>query len=664
MSEKSPVKILNAEVARKIAAGEVIDRPNSIIRELMDNSVDAGAQNVTVEICGGGIEKIRVIDDGCGMTKQDLQNSAHPHATSKISTETDLLNLRTLGFRGEALSSVAAVSRLSIISGGWKMRASVLEDHIIEPAPAVKGTIVQAEGLFENFPARRQFLKRPATEALMCKNVFIEKTLARPKIGFRFVQDGEIKIDLPPNQTLKERFVAANGYSQQAELFFEISNSSSGSYFSQNRQKQNSSQENPQENQNQNQNDCEWSFNVIIGEPAVSRQNKKEIFIYANGRKIQEYSLVQAVEYGCTGFFPNGTYPVAGVFAQVRPDLIDFNIHPAKKEARFYDIADLHHGLSGAIKEFFKKYTFANFSENKPADEIRAPEFSDFIRPNASFEIKENSPPYIKTNSQGETQNRYSSIRYKTSEFSSDKLSDFRAKQFGLKNSQSENGTQNRNFTKTEIFDMARQALNAQNQTNAPNENETEENLNAANAPQIKFVGCCLGTFLLAEKNNCLYIIDQHAAHERILFDKIMNSQNENSTQNLLIPYKIHTETKTQDVQLEKLKNRLGQIGFTLEKISDGRWEVSSIPERWTGSEYDLRQYLLVKQVEPEEIIRSIAAMTACKAAVKDGYVLDDVTAEKLVKQAFLLNDPHCPHGRPVYTVISREKLFELVKRT
>ncbi len=647
MSLKNPVKKLDAEVARKIAAGEVIDRPNAIVRELMDNSIDSGAKTITVEISGGGIEKIRIVDDGCGMTKEDLQNCARPHATSKISSEIDLLNLTTLGFRGEALSSIAAVSRLSITSGGWKMRASITEDHILEPQANITGTIVQSEGLFENFPARRQFLKRPATEALMCKNTFIEKTLAHPEIAFRFIQDGEIKIDLPQNQSLKERFVMANGLLQYEELFFEISKKSSFS----------------SEN-------CEWSFNVIIGEPAVSRPSKKDIEIFANGRKIQEYSLVQAVEYGCQGFFPNGTYPVAGVFIQIRPDLIDFNIHPAKKEARFYDISDLHHGLSSTIKDFFKKYTYANFSEDKSPDEIRSQDFFDIYSDNIE--------------NQTGTKNTYASIHYKTSETNNAQLSDFRSKYLGIKSQNSQNQSQNSYLSRTKLYDIAQQALDAQNsQSDELNQNlekkeydsndfqnqfssgETfEQNQQIKMEEEIKFIGTCLGTFLLAEKNNCLYIIDQHAAHERILFDRLMNNQNENANQQLLIPYKIRTESKTQDLQLEKLQSKLSLIGFEIQKIEDGYWEVTSIPERWTGSEFDLKQALFVKHVEPEEIIRSIAAMTACKAAVKDGYILDSITAEKLVKQAFTLEDPHCPHGRPIYTVISREKLFELVKRT
>lgn len=647
MSEKNPVKSLNPEVARKIAAGEVIDRPNAIIRELMDNSIDSGATSITVEIAGGGIDKIRILDNGCGMTKEDLQNCARPHATSKISTEVDLMNLSTLGFRGEALASIAAVARLSIISGGWKMRASITEDHILEAVAPTQGTIVQSEGLFENFPARRQFLKRNATEGLMCKNTFIEKAMARPDIAFRFIQDGQTKIDLPANQSIKDRFIIANSYSEAPELFYQLSNSSGG--------------ETP-----------DWSFDLVIGEPAVSRSNKKEINIYTNGRKIQEYSLVQAVEYGGQGFFPNGTYPVAAVFIKVRPDLVDFNIHPAKKEARFYDISALHHGLSSTIKAFFQQYTYANFQEDKPTDEIRNQEF-DFnsLHPlnsnnsaNSSNSISSNtkslslnlsipsfnSMPVIEDKVSNYTKESIGTksspiyerhISYKTSETKNQNLSDFRSKYLGIKTSNAQ-----------ELSDRAslvQAALDAQNDQ-AP--------------AKVKYIGSCLGTFLLAEKNNCLYIIDQHAVHERILFDQLMNNQSQASRQALLIPYKIHTESKSQDNQLEKLKEQLGKIGFETKKVSDGEWEVTSIPDRWTGTEYDFRTLIFVKHVEPQEIIRSIAAMTACKAAVKDGYILDDQAATKLVEAAFTLEDPHCPHGRPIYTVISREKLFELVKRT
>lgn len=676
MSLENPVRTLNVEVARKIAAGEVIDRPNAIVRELMDNAIDSGATKIIVEISGGGIEKIRIIDNGCGMTKEDLQNCARPHATSKISTEVDLMNLTTLGFRGEALASIAAVARLSIISGGFKMRASVTEEHIIEEVPQTEGTIVQSEGLFENFPARRQFLKRAGTEALMCKNTFIEKALARPDIAFKFIQDGETKLDLPENQSLKDRFCMACSYKEPSELFYQLENSSI---------------------------DGDWSFSVVIGEPAVSRTNKKEIFIYTNGRRIQEYALVQAVEYGGQGFFPNGTYPVAAVFINIRPDLIDFNIHPAKREARFYDISSVHHGLSSTLKAFFMQYTRENFESNLQADEINqnflfelnknkiendsqqnqnndsisdAKTFSN----NANYDFNSLSNVSNQTENQIEenSENYKKHISYKTPVESSHTFSDFRSQYLGIKNTTSgANQSEAKSFEKRFDFNLMENVSKTTNlQTFSQNDfsrtvqvkMESSENqnnqINKNSDSNIKFLGSCLGTFLLAQKDDCLFVIDQHAAHERILFDRIISSQGDAPRQQLLIPYKIKTESKSQDNQLLKLKERLCNIGFEINQVSEGNWEISTTPDRWTGTEYDLKTLLFVKQVEPEQIIRAIAAMTACKAAVKDGYVLDDITAEKLVKQAFTLEDPHCPHGRPIYTVFSREKLFELVKRT
>lgn len=651
MSLENPVRALNAEVARKIAAGEVIDRPNAIIRELMDNAIDSGAQDITVEICGGGIDRIRIVDNGCGMTKEDLQNCARPHATSKISTEEDLLKLSTLGFRGEALASIAAVSRLTIISGSWQMKASITEDHILSPCTEREGTIVQVEGVFENFPARRQFLKRPATEALMCKNTFIEKALANPAIAFKFIQDGETKLNLPKNQNIKERFVSATSAELQSDLFYTIVRTESS--------------QNP-----------EWKINIVIGEPAVSRTNKKDIQIFVNKRKIQEYSLVQAVEYGGQGFFPNGTYPVCAVFAEVRSDLVDFNIHPAKKEARFSDIASLHHAISSSIKEFLLRYTQQNFAEGKTTDEVRSEEVYEagekaFSAGNSfgskafttanEFSARENFSPRETSSSR---ENAFSAatrdtedspyrkhITYKTSSASMN-VGDYRAKYFSSQN---------------DIHNLAEQALGLQIENQEPKEAEITKSSfqqKMTSPTQIRFIGFCLGTFLLAEKNNSLYIIDQHAVHERILFDNLMDNQHESKTQELLIPYKIETESKKQDEQLEELKPRLDKIGFKTRFVKDGLWEITAVPERWTGTEFELKSLILEKQVEVEQIIRKIAAMTACKAAIKDGYMIDETTAEELVKTAFTLEDPHSPHGRPIYTVFSREKLFELVKRT
>lgn len=677
MSKENPVKTLNPEVARKIAAGEVIDRPNAIIRELMDNAIDSGADSITVEINEGGIEKTRIVDNGCGMTKEDFISCARPHATSKISSETDLLNLTTLGFRGEALSSIAAVCRLSIISGGYKMRASITEDHIIEPATPLEGTIVQAEGLFENFPARRQFLKRPASETLMCKNTFVEKSLPNTGISFRFIQDGEIRLDLPKGQTLPERFVKAMELREDTRLFNLIENSSG--------------EKNP-----------DWSFKIVIGEPGVYRNNKKNIYIFVNGRRIQEYSLAQAIEYGSQGYFPNGTFPVAAAFITVNPSLVDFNIHPAKKEARFKDISSLHHGISTAVKKFFSDYT--NRTMKAQAEKIKK------IPETFLFEPEKLAAKALE---QSESENRAGIETAGRTPYESE------ASHFGVRsrffggtsstrsmmtretplNSWTGYASKNASYEKNSLFEEPEQKFNAGNENKAPEILEKKEKMqeiigfmdkaisaysgNTKKTPEISadeiqneekpftetqqkddfhFIGSALGTFLIAEKNNTLYIIDKHAAHERMLFDQIM--KNPESAQTLLIPYVIETASKKDDEYLESIKNELKKVGFTCENKGNGRWEFTTLHERWNGTEEELYHALLDIKANPKDLIYTVAASTACRAAVKDGTILEDSAAEKIARGALRLDDPHCPHGRPCYTTITRENLFHLVRRT
>lgn len=610
MSERRRVKILNANVARKIAAGEVIDRPNAIVRELMDNSIDSGAKKISVEIQSGGIEKIRVVDNGCGMTKDDLETCARPHATSKIQEEDDLLKLETLGFRGEALASMAAVSRLEIISGGFKMRASVTEDHIIEAYAQTLGTIVQTQGLFENFPARRQFLKRPASEATMCRTTFEEKVLPRPDIEFVFTSDGEEKLHLNAGQSLKERFVSTMGIFESQDLFSEIFHTENGLGF---------------------------SFKLIIGEPSVNRSSRKDIFIYVNGRKVQEYALVQAIVYGTQGYFPNGTFPVACLFVDMDPSLVDFNIHPAKKEVRFKDINPLHHAISSKVKDFFRKYTISTMVQNASStdkDQEQKTQTSFFSEP--KFVAEDSIPGTQKFNFR---QNYFSTpqISYSHSQRSS-------VPSYGSR--------------------FARMASEPQTDEKTENFSKDSENLpeTSVHNDSFHYVGCALGTFIIAEKDDTLYIIDQHAAHERMLYNKFMAECSQ--TQTLLVPYIVETESKADDNYLEAIQDMLCKSGFSCRNIGNGKWEFTTVPARWKGNEEDLKKDVLDRRVNPKDMINSAAASAACRTAVMDGTVLDDETASRIARGALELEDPHCPHGRPVFTTITRKQLFNLVRRT
>ena len=650
-ANRRPVRQLSVDVARKIAAGEVIDRPAAIVRELLDNAVDSGADDISVEIAGGGIEKIRVADNGSGMTRDDLAACARPHATSKISDAEDLLNLTTLGFRGEALASIAAVSRLSIMSGTNKMRASITEDHIIEAIPPVqngRGTIVQSEGLFENFPARRQFLKRAASETMLCRELFVEKALPRTDIAFRLTIDGAIRYDLPRDVSLADRFTAALEVKESPALFSEIKGAGD-----------------------------EWRFRLVIGEPSVWRNDRKQLFIYVNGRRVQEYSLLQAIEYGCQGFFPNGTHPVAALFVEMNPALVDFNIHPAKKEVRFKDSSALHHGVSSTVRAFFRAYgikasrDFENEVGTDGADTTDALrlDFGTLAQPQEHISADERRFPQItKTKSYAEVQEAFERRQSAGRMVAEPTQTDIRARFFDYDRAPA---TEKSFGTFTHSAHLAEQALAALAETESDGQTDSESTAQTtantfaparADSDGITYIGNTLGTFILVEKDDTLYFIDQHAAHERLLFDQLMASGGEK--QELLVPYTITTDSPDDDDYLAALQGALEKAGFTARKQQEHRWEITTVPVRWNGTEQDLREALLEQRATPQDIIYKIAAMTACKAAVKDGFVLDKATSAQLAKDALALPDPHCPHGRPVWTTMTKEQLFARVRRT
>ncbi|MBP5436822.1 MAG: DNA mismatch repair endonuclease MutL [Treponema sp.] len=640
---EAKVRQLSADVARKIAAGEVIDRPNAIVRELLDNAVDSGATKISVEITGGGIEKIRVKDNGCGMSKEDLAACARPHATSKISSETDLLNLSTLGFRGEALASMAAVSRLEITSGTYRMSASVTEDHVITSVPPVTGTIVQTQALFENFPARRVFLKRSASEAALCRSTFEEKAIARPDIAFTFTSDGDEKLNLPAGQSLTQRFCQTLELFESEDLFYEIKNSSAAKDF---------------------------SFSLVIGEPSVSRSNRKNIYIYVNGRRINEYSLIQAIEYGAQGYFPNGTHPVASLFVTMNPALVDFNIHPAKREARFKDISQLHHEVSSATKNFFRQYTLKNIINQSQEEEDKGLELNygqaETMYGGASSVASPDEPTDLaKANAETNASSSDFIVNTKMPGFSKG----YGHGGYSQSYSQSMNHTSfgRGNFTGRSQYEKAlteemEASINGHfakpNYLPDPELSTSGENKGSSD---FHFVGMALGTFLIAEKNDVLYIIDQHAAHERILYNRIMEDAGQKQT--LLVPYIVQTDNAADDNYINALKEKLEQAGFTGKDCGNGKWEFSTVPIRWKGTEADLKKDLLDRRINPHDMINAAAASTACRTAVMDGDVLDSKTAAEIAEKALELPDPHCPHGRPVYTTITRKQLFALVKR-
>ena len=598
MREYKPVKLLSKETASKIAAGEVIERPASVVRELLDNSIDAGASQIIVEIEEGGISAIRVSDDGCGMTREDLELCTHTHSTSKIEEAEDLLHLRSLGFRGEALSSVQAVSSLEITSTREGPAAWKLSLGKISPARLNKGTTVEVKNLFENFPARKKFLKRPQYEAAQCRQTFVEKAIPHYNIEMRYIADGINKLILPPHSSLEERCLTAMSLKEPEELFYEINQEGDG-----------------------------FSFKAVLGSPAVVRSDKRNIYIFVNGRRINEYGLVQAVCYASEGYFPNGGFPTAFVFLNIDPERVDFNIHPAKREAKFEDYKEIHHSLSSTISSFYKQKTVSDLlKESYQPEYTRGFDFEKTEYEAADLNQSYN-PAGTKNYLQNSTKTYWPSSPIKQIETST-AFQEVSAAQHRLSAAAYETSALPRDLPKSDF----------------------------------KFLGQFCGTFIAVEKNNALYIIDQHAAHERILFEGLKKSLG--PSQELLIPYRIETESEKDDEIIRLNLQELQKAGFNISEEKKGLWIIRAVPIRWQGTEKDLKEDLAGAGKDPSGLMHHILARSACRAACKDGDIIDPVSAYNIAVKTFALPEPLCPHGRPLYFIIDRTELFKRIKRT
>jgi len=602
VNRRQAIKILPPEEARRIAAGEVIDRPCALVREFLDNAIDSGAVNIEVSIEEGGSKKAEVTDDGAGMTRSDLELCHLPHATSKIRSLDDLDTSRTLGFRGEALAAISAVSRLEIITSAdgrdaFQLTAGPGESYApsIEQTRRTKGTTVRALNLFENIPARKRFLKRAGSEAALCRQIFIDKALAFNNINFRYLQDGILKDYLPAVSSKKERFASAVFQTSSGD-FSVSSHGTQEKYFLHEIYITGEG----------------FTAAIVIGGLELFRNDRRQIYIFANGRRVQEYALVQAIEYGCQGWFPNGTHPVAAVFTEIEPSLADFNIHPAKREVRFRDPGAIHSAISGGVKSFFHNLYLKN-SNNDAKErveyEIQKNEFK-FNNEQINFKINENN---------------HSSYTKTISEFPIPSLSSA-----GKKLSE----------------------INSSVRETSPVYGE------------IRYAGRAFGLFILIEYGDRLYIIDQHAAHERILYDKFLKDGI--PKQELLTPVPFQTESAEEDSFLEEKQNELSRLGTVINKdenISNGSWYIEALPADWRMSDKETVKEILSLRTAGENLAQKWAATVCCRAAIKDGDFPDDKTALELGKQALALREPRCPHGRPVWTEITREALYKAVKR-
>ncbi|MDR1239994.1 MAG: DNA mismatch repair endonuclease MutL [Treponema sp.] len=633
------IQVLPPEEARRIAAGEVVDRPAALIREFIDNAVDAGASQVEVSIEGGGSRRAEVIDDGGGMNREDLSRCWLTHATSKIRSLEDLNTTETLGFRGEALAAAAAVSRLEILSStdgreAWRLEVGPGERNPprLEPARRTRGTSVRALGLFDAIPARKRFLKREGSEGSLCRQIFIDKALAFPALSFRFSQDGKLKDFFPAVNSNKERFAAALPDSRDGTFLHEIHCSGEG-----------------------------FSAAVVIGGPELYRNDRRQLFVFANGRRIQDFALLQAMEYGVQGWFPNGTHPVGAVFVKIKPRLADFNIHPAKREVRFADPGAIHHAITSALRDFARRFNLsrgaAAFNTGPESGREAAAYTSEpGLYPDDSFGL-------------GSFAGSAGMARHGPADGGRGGAYGGRADSGGA--GPAGHGPAD-GFAPAGA--LAMEALLERPPDFAPmpgraaalpgNGAPFQDGAAAESGPpeyrELRYAGRAFGLFILVEAGDKLYIIDQHAAHERILYDRFLSRPI--PQQELLVPIPFSAESDEEDRFLESRREDLGRLGVVINRDGTG-WSIEALPVDWRLGDAETVKELLSLREAGENMAERWAATLCCHGAVRDGDYLDNGAALALATEALELPDPHCPHGRPVWTEISRDALYRAVRR-
>jgi len=606
------IEILREDVSRKIAAGEVIDRPFSVVRELLDNSIDAGAGSLDVYIEGGGISRIRVVDDGEGMSRDDLSLCAERHATSKVREESDLYRVRTLGFRGEALASVSVCSRLEIVSKirrpadseqqpAHRLRVAGAKILGLEECQGNPGTVVDVSELFYNLPARRKFLKSTAAETAMCRQAFLEKAVAHPGLCFRFFVNGKLKVFLPPHDPASR---CAEAFALPLQHFSVLQGERSGLG---------------------TQPDA--GITIVAARPELSRRDKRLIQIYVNRRRIQEYSLVHAVTYPYSAYLPGGRFPAAFVFLELNPETVDFNIHPAKREARFRNLPLLHQVIAGRLKKYLQSFDL-RIDAGEGASPASTAEEAGRAFPGWGSEI-------------------------------------------GLRAGEEAGGGGREFLSSRDLLSLGRGSVEgggpgkggepAEGEGGAGKQPAAEREAKPAQAVEPIYRGQLFKLFLLVEYGSSLFILDQHAAHERLLFERF--SSGKPASQELLMPIRLDIGPQAPEL-IAARRELFERLGIRVEVAEDGVYEISSLPEELLCiEEEELVEAVLWEKGSVEELVNRVYSLASCRLAIKEGQELDRETATELVRRVFRLTNARCPHGRPIWYELKEEQLLKAVER-
>ncbi|MEL7566466.1 MAG: DNA mismatch repair endonuclease MutL [Dehalobacterium sp.] len=625
------INILDPLTANQIAAGEVVERPVSVVKELVENSIDAGSTRIQITLLEGGIKRIAVLDNGWGISYEDLSVAIKRHATSKLKTVQDLASLKTLGFRGEALPSMAAVSKMTITSRtkdspvGYSLQVNGGEKgNVIEVGSPI-GTKITIDDLFYNTPARKKFLKSPSAELAVISDLVGRIAMSRPEIAFELIHEKKTVLKTPGNNKLTQVIFSVYG-SEVAR------------------------------NMKMVKHDSFPTIEGYVSVPLITRSSRHYYNFFLNGRLVKSQELTEAMEEAYHTRIPLKRYPIAVLFINISPDLFDVNVHPAKLEVKFKDVFPIKEALVESIKSTLNN-PFASIPK------IRKERFKQ--EPTLSQQVVFDSPkfePYKDSNKDSNIATNEDTNAYDTQDIqdsiavSND--SNDKEEKIVRELSRENEDQKDKQFTQN-ISD---------NQTNRYN--PVEQN---AFFSSLKVLGQIGGTYIIASGNDGLYIIDQHAAHERIRYEKIIQCFREqpSASSHLSIPVTIEL-TSEQTLWLIDNIVQLADLGFILEHFGNNTFLLRGVP-KWhlEGNSQELLLDILEKlgsgcvtslrEVISEEKLFSLA----CKSAVKANKFLTDEDINFLLQQLDLAENPYtCPHGRPVIITITHEEIKKRFLRT
>lgn len=612
----SNIELLSQETIDKIAAGEVIERPCSVVKELVENAIDAGASAITVEIKEGGISFIRITDNGCGIKKAQVPLAFLRHSTSKIKKIEDLLCVKSLGFRGEALSSIAAVARVELITKTYDSLTGVRyliegsKEISMEEIGAPDGTTFLVKDLFYNTPARRKFLKSPQTEGVYISDMLEKLALSHPDVSFKYIQNNQTRLHTSGSGNVKELLYHIYGRDITSSLL-EVEGS------------------------------CDF-FKVsgFIGKPNVNRGNRNYENYFINGRYIKSTILAKAIEEAYSSFLMQHQYPFTNLYFEFEDDILDVNVHPTKMELRFGNGNEIYKELYDII---YNKLAHKEIIPQVPVDDAK--EEKKELR----FNFEAIPEPFEKR--------RLNDIRQSIAKDSP----------YSIQYPKYSTRLQEKDMISEQEFlkEIPKHVVVGEQQKLS---DISPEFLSQKARSDHKIVGQIFDTYWIVEYQDKMYIIDQHAAHEKVLYERMMKRLKEHEfTSQLISPPIIITLDAKEQESLEKYRLQIEKFGYEVEAFGGKEYMISAIPDNLFHM--DMKE-LFIEMLDdfsnisgkatPELILEKVASMS-CKAAVKGNNRLSLPEVNELISELLTLDNPYnCPHGRP--TIVSMTK-YELEKK-